>query len=616
MSPDGRRALLIARTRASGSDTDAQARAIAAARRAFASAQLAAGGPAAAAQLVMTGPGVFSAEARAMIEGDVKRLSLLGTALIAAILLAVFRSPVVLALGLAPVATGALAGIAAVSLGHGVVHGMTLGFGMTLIGEAVDYSIYLFLQAGRDGAAGDDLDRRVLADHPARRGHLHRRLLGPAPLGAAGLVATRPVLHRRARGRRRGDAIHPARLAARGIPGARRLRHRRTPSRRLRLRAPPARGGAVLAIAAVAVLATRAGALWDPDLASLNPIPEAHQGSSTRELRGAPGRAGCADHGGGHGADGGRGPRRRGNRGPPTRPARDRRNAVRLRKSPPASCRASPRSRRAARACRDAATLRARLALALADLPLRPEKLEPFVADVEKARAQSPLTREAFAGTTLDLALDGLLFASASGQWTAMIALRSAVREGGARGIDAAAVRAAVSSANVPGAITIDLKAEADRLYAGYLDQAQALSAAGVAVIAVLLGRCPAQRPARRPDPRTPGCGGRRRGRWDALAGTRLTIPHLIGLVLIVAIGSNYALFFDRVAVRPDAQALRTLASLGIANLTTVAGFGILSLSSIPVLHAIGSTVALGTFLSLAFAAALARERPPDGAAA
>jgi len=61
-----------------------------------------------------------------MIEGDVKRLSLFGTALIAAILLAVFRSPVVLALGLAPVATGALAGIAAVSLGHGVVHGMTL----------------------------------------------------------------------------------------------------------------------------------------------------------------------------------------------------------------------------------------------------------------------------------------------------------------------------------------------------------------------------------------------------------------------------------------------------------------------------------------------------------
>ena len=45
-----------------------------------------------------------------------------------------------------------------------------------------------------------------------------------------------------------------------------------------------------------------------------------------------------------------------------------------------------------------------------------------------------------------------------------------------------------------------------------------------------------------------------------------------------------------------------------MANVTTVAGFGILSLSSIPVLHAIGSTVALGTFLSLAFAAALARE--------
>ena len=46
-----------------------------------------------------------------------------------------------------PVATGVLAGIAAVSLGFGQVHGMTLGFGTTLIGEAVDYAIYYLIQA-------------------------------------------------------------------------------------------------------------------------------------------------------------------------------------------------------------------------------------------------------------------------------------------------------------------------------------------------------------------------------------------------------------------------------------------------------------------------------------
>jgi predicted exporter len=77
----------------------------------------------------------------------------------------------------------------------------------------------------------------------------------------------------------------------------------------------------------------------------------------------------------------------------------------------------------------------------------------------------------------------------------------------------------------------------------------------------------------------------------------------------VVAIGSNYALFFDRLAQRRDGSAPRTLASLALANVTTVASFGVLSLSSIPVLEAIGSTVALGAFATLVFAAILAKER-------
>src|SRR3546814_8896030 len=51
-------------------------------------------------------------------------------------------------LGLMPVLSGILAGTVAVSLGFGTVHGITLGFGTTLIGEAIDYSIYLFIQSG------------------------------------------------------------------------------------------------------------------------------------------------------------------------------------------------------------------------------------------------------------------------------------------------------------------------------------------------------------------------------------------------------------------------------------------------------------------------------------
>jgi len=88
----------------------------------------------------------------------------------------------------------------------------------------------------------------------------------------------------------------------------------------------------------------------------------------------------------------------------------------------------------------------------------------------------------------------------------------------------------------------------------------------------------------------------------------QLTILHLVGLLLIVAIGSNYALFFDRAAAQADAQErARTVASLLVANLTTVMGFGALAFSSVPVLAAVGSTVAPGALLALLFSAVLAR---------
>jgi predicted exporter len=89
-----------------------------------------------------------------------------------------------------------------------------------------------------------------------------------------------------------------------------------------------------------------------------------------------------------------------------------------------------------------------------------------------------------------------------------------------------------------------------------------------------------------------------------ALSGVQLTILHLVGMLLIVAVGSNYALFFDRQARVHQANGEPlTLASLVIANASTVIGFGLLSFSQVPVLVALGTTVAPGAFLALLFAA-------------
>jgi predicted exporter len=88
------------------------------------------------------------------------------------------------------------------------------------------------------------------------------------------------------------------------------------------------------------------------------------------------------------------------------------------------------------------------------------------------------------------------------------------------------------------------------------------------------------------------------------LGGHTLSIFHLIGLLLVVAVGSNYALFFDRRCASPQDRQ-RTVTSLLFANTSTVLGFGLLSFSQSPVLNAIGSTVAAGAVLSLVFSAIL-----------
>jgi predicted exporter len=184
--------------------------------------------------------------------------------------------------------------------------------------------------------------------------------------------------------------------------------------------------------------------------------------------------------------------------------------------------------------------------------------------------------------------------------------------------MDIAPVRAALAGYPAGSVVVFNVGQETDALYGSYLREAIRLSLLGFAAIVVLL-LVALRNPARVARVIAPLllavlC-------VSALlvaAGTALTILHLVGLLLIVAVGSNYALFFDRcVADAERAQLPRTLASLLIANASTVIGFGVLAFSSVPVLHALGTTVAPGTVLALLFAALLsapALRPPPPGA--
>ena len=89
--------------------------------------------------------------------------------------------------------------------------------------------------------------------------------------------------------------------------------------------------------------------------------------------------------------------------------------------------------------------------------------------------------------------------------------------------------------------------------------------------------------------------------------GVELNLFHLVALILAAGLGLDYALFFEH-AGDDRAEQLRTLHAVIVCSLTTLLVFACSRLSSIPVLRAIGSTVAIGVFGNFALALLIARE--------
>lgn len=591
---DGTRAVLLAQTKAPGFDIDAQEQALNAIHRAFAAAQASIdGGP--AVRLVATGPGVFGVKTRGQMKHDVTLYSSLASLTIVLLLLAVYRSPRMLVLTLVPVVTGALAGIAAVGLWFGFVHGVTIGFGVTLIGEAVDYAIYLFAQS--DAASGPEGTLRriwptlrlgVLVSICGFAAMLFSSFVGFVQLGvftivglAVALAVTRfvlPGLVPRGFGGLRQAGFAPALL--RLVRAAPRLR--------------PAL--AVLVLAAVLLIGLHRGSLWQDELSSMSPVSAADQqvDHALRHDVGAPDVRAIV-----------------------VAEAADRESV--LRASEQASAALGPlittgvlsgydspdrylpsdqmQARRQA-ALPDRVTLAANLAGALEGLPFRPDVFQPFLDAVAAAKAADALTRTSLDGTALSLKLDSLLI-ERPGNWVALLPLRDVS--------DAGRIGAAL--AGIPGVRLLDLKTESDRLLHRYRQEALTLALLGGGAIALLLLAS-----FRAVGPTLTVLAPLALAVIVTLAiqtagGRQLSIFNLFGLLLVVAVGSNYCLFFQRGGLRgPEGE--RTVTSLLLANLCTVVGFGALSFSRIPVLTGIGGTVAIGTALSLVAAAILTRSAP------
>jgi predicted exporter len=588
----GGQALLVAQTRAAGFDPTGQHTAVQALRDAFA--RVRAGSTT---TLELSGPGAISVE----IGGRTQReASLIGTAdslVFIALLWLAYRSWRAPLRGGLPRARGGLAGLGAVALVSDGVHGITIAFGFTLIGVAQDYPIHLFShqRPGLSPWANARALWRTLGTGVASTciayltffvagvdGLRQLAVFTIVGLGTAAL-ATRFVLP---------ALIDPDGAGAfPDVAQSKRLaRAWDWIARWPRLGVGP---GGALAVVALAIAAFAPGPFWQNDLGKLTPVPADALAldARLRDELGAP----------------------------------DVRYVIVLQGADAeAVLQASERLRPALENARDrgalagfdlaarylpsAATQRARqarlpgsdaLSEAVAASPFQPDAFAPFLDDVERARTAAPLTARDLAGTPLATTVDGLLL-QRDGHATALVSL------GGI-----ADVTAVERIAHRHGARLIDLKQASESLVAEYRERvlwALALASVLLALTVWASLRSPA-RVLRVLAPMaltTLLILAVLRG-----LGIELNLFHLVALILAAGLGLDYALFFDHAGDARDEQ-LRALHAIGVCSVITFVVFSLLALSTIPVLRAIGSTVALGVLCNFVLALLIVR-RPAVG---
>lgn len=525
------------------------------------------------------GVGVYGVELQETIRAEAQSRSALAALGVALVLLIAYRRFKVLAVAALPLMLGCLGGLAAVALLFEKVHGITLAFGFTLFGVAVDYPIHLMshLRRGREsmqaiwptlwlGASSTIIGYLAIAAAGSR---------GLAQLGvfsAVGvtvtLCATRSLLPDLAGNS--GPATDEDATSYRPV-----FRH----------------GVWITALLlGTLLLVSSQGRIWSNDLSSLTPLPAERlaQDQELRQTLGAPdirylvatsaaSREGVlvrseqlADLLDAAQAEGVIEAFQIVSRVLPSRATQERR-AQRL---------------------KTVEDLRARVSAAAAGTPFRRGAFEPFVAAVSSMSAQTDLLDPAaFEGTVLEDFVEGNLYFDGA-RWVSLATLH------GLR--DAKRLSALLASGSSE-ATLVDLRAASESLVAGY--RLRVFSVLGLALLAIgiLLSWKVAVS-----------------ARLVWVAGTlaaslvstvalntlllgSLSLFSLIAIVLVAGLGLDYGLFVSR--TEHGSAGLRdTRHAVNVCAASTFVAFFVLALSSVPILRGIGVSVAAGVALSFVIA--------------
>jgi predicted exporter len=545
----------------------------------------------------MTGPSVIAVEMQQTIQDDVWRLSLCATVLVTTFLFVSYGSVSVLALSFLPLISAIVAGIAAVDLAFGFIHGMTLAFGITLLGVVDDYPIHLFSHLTRESWAPAVMKEiwptMRLGVVATALGFSALLLSGFPGLSQLGLFAmtglftaacvTRWVLPRIVpigfHTKREGlhlaqwvDALTRARFV---VP--------------------------LLVILAIGSFIWTETPIWEQDIANLSPIsPE--KSERDQVLRNELGVPDVRDFIVVEGSS--------------EEEALQRTETLALALAPLVEkgeltgyelaarylpSRKTQQARQAALPDRE--TLERNLTTAMKGLPFKPGLFQPFLDAIGKAKRQEPVDIRTFRGTALGLKLNSLLFAH-EGRWVAVMPLRGVT--------DRERFRKLLTPWHEQGVSYLDLKEESNRMVNVYRNETLRLLGWGVLSIGlVLLVGLRAPVTVLRVMLPIGSAIVVVAALLHAL-GERFSLFHIASFLLVIGLGLDYALFFNR-RHGTLAERGRTVYGLVVCSTTTILVFGVLAFSQIPVLRAIGMTTALGSLACLVIAALLAEspEKPP-----
>ncbi len=543
--------------------------------------------PSSSLTLIRSGPSVFAVQSREGIKQDATWLSTVGAGFVIALLLVTYRSLTILCLSLVPLVTGLLVAGITVFCTFGFIHGMTLAFGATLIGVAIDYPLHAcaHLKAGRSAK------QTVMGVWPTIRLGATTTAIGYGAmlfssfpgLSQLGLFAIVGLLTAAASTRWLLPALAPSKIT-KPIAWAAWLPLQDVSSK-LFIIVP------ITMMLSFSYLMLSEKPFWEMDIANLSPVPQnlRDRDAWLRKDLGAPAVRDMivvvapneqqvleqseglkatleqlVDRGHMAGYE----------------MAADYLPSIRLQKS-------------RQQALPDRETLQKHLTEAQHNLPFRPGLFNPFVQSIASAKNLVPLGNQTIQGTPLDTKIGTLLY-PLHDQWVGTILIRDVQNRH--------AIQDAIRAESLPTVHFLDLKFESNHMVTTYRQEVLTYLAIGIACLMVILG-IGLQSFAKVATVLFPIAASIMLDLSVLHAlGERLSLFHLAALLLVFGIGLDYTLFFQR-SHKTAAERQQTISAIIVCSLTTISVFGLLASSQTPVLRGIGLTAFFGSLSCFLFAA-------------